>query len=278
MQFKWYHGYITPDQSNQLLQEQRERSFLLRASRVRVQEKIFSFVGKGGQIRNMKVIDDERNDLMTLFKLRTTEQAVDKMYELHKDLDFPVHRNDIRPAQMEIMQFDPLVCSICELQFDCEKKLTNHKNSHHIVKFCLNCNEFFQANNRQRHKDYCNKTKFACQLCDKTFNSRSNLQAHEKLHQMGRLSFSCDLCDKRFSCQETVASHKTRVHKLKIKCGFCPKMMNSVEARNQHEKLIHMNITDRQKKPLYDCDICQKLFVRPSSLKSHRRVHDVETS
>ena len=55
---------------------------------MRVQEKIFSFVGKGGQIRNMKVIDDERNDLMTLFKLRTTDQAVEKMYELHKGFRF----------------------------------------------------------------------------------------------------------------------------------------------------------------------------------------------
>ena len=273
MQYSWYHGYITPAQSNQLLQGQKEKSFLLRASRVRVQEKIFSFVGKGGKIRHMKVIDDGRNDFMKSFNLHTTAEAVEKMCELYKDLDYPVNREENQvPANMEIIQFDSLVCSICELQFDSEKKLTNHKNSH-IVKFCRNCHEFFQANNGQRHKDYCNNTKFPCQTCNMSFNSRSNLHSHVKLQGKCKLTFSCDLCDNRFSSQELVASHKTRVHKLRIKCDFCPKVMSTMEYKSQHEKLIHKKITERQK-PLYECDICKKPFVKPSNLKIHRRVHN----
>ena len=274
MQQTWYHGYITPARSKIILENQRDFSFLLRSSRVHVQEKIISYV-KGGQIRDIKVIDDERNDFFRYHKLRTTDESVEKMFECMKDLNYPVICEE-NQAHMEIMQFNPLVCSICEHEFSSSKQLTNHKNSLHILKYCLTCKEFFQANNRQRHKDYCNKTKFTCQQCNKTFNSRSNLQAHEKLHAKGKLAYSCDICDKRFTHVEMVASHKTRVHKLKIKCGFCPKMMTSVESKNQHEKLIHKRTTGRQRKPLYECNECQKCFVRPSSLQVHKRVHDVE--
>ena len=278
MQRDWYHGYLSPAQSDILLQDQRENSFLLRSSRVKVREKIFSFV-KGGKIRNIKVIDDTRNEFMQFFQIFTTEEAVEKMYECSRDFDYPVTREENQaPAPLEIMQFDPLVCSICECQFHTSTQLTNHKNSHHILKYCSTCNEFFQATNRQRHKDYCNKRKFTCQQCNVEFNSRTNLKSHEKLHAKGRLAFACDICDKRFSHVEMVESHKTSQHKLKIKCGFCPKMFTLVESKVQHEKLIHLRTTKRMRKPLYECDECGKCFVKPSTLKIHRRVHDDESN
>nr|XP_057932775.1 zinc finger protein 2-like isoform X2 [Doryrhamphus excisus] len=51
-------------------------------------------------------------------------------------------------------------------------------------------------------------TRLKCQHCDKTFNDRSNMKRHTRLHT-GEKPFQCSVCDKRFSLKTNWRLHMT---------------------------------------------------------------------
>ena len=76
-----------------------------------------------------------------------------------------------------------LSCSICSLKFEAPVQLEKHLRSH-------------------------TKSKpFQCAACNKSFVSKSNLSAHQRLHEGTALRYSCNQCDKKFSHPSEVKQH-----------------------------------------------------------------------
>ena len=120
-------------------------------------------------------------------------------------------------------------CPHCDRKFVREKAFLAHKSNYHneSVKVeagkkpllsCKLCGLKFEAP-VQMEKHMLSHTKakpFQCLVCNKGFVSKSNLSAHQRLHEGTALRYKCTLCDKKFSHRSEVKQHMV-VHTGNIK-------------------------------------------------------------
>ncbi len=105
---------------------------------------------------------------------------------------------------------------------------------------------------------------FSCTLCEKSFSTKSNMQAHIT-HVHHKTAFPCTLCDKSFSEKATVAKHVNAVH-LKLKpfsCTLCDKSFVVKSKLARHVDHVHHNIRN------FSCTLCDKSFAQKSHLNGH---------
>jgi hypothetical protein len=79
---------------------------------------------------------------------------------------------------------------------------------------------------------------FACNVCNKIFTRRYNLDTHRRVHT-GERPFSCKVCKKPFSQRSHLMRH------LRVHSGELP----------------------------FSCEVCKKMFSQRTHLKSHLRIH-----
>ncbi|XP_043654759.1 zinc finger protein 271 isoform X2 [Drosophila teissieri] len=115
---------------------------------------------------------------------------------------------------------------------------------------------------------------YKCNLCDKTFPSKSKCRRHYTTHT-GEKPFPCDICQKTFAQRASVKRHK-RIHTGErpashplYKCNLCDKTFPSKSRCRRHYN------SHTGEKP-FTCDICQKSFVQMASVKRHKRIHTGE--
>uniref|UniRef100_A0A8D8J9S6 Zinc finger protein 33A n=1 Tax=Culex pipiens TaxID=7175 RepID=A0A8D8J9S6_CULPI len=109
----------------------------------------------------------------------------------------------------------------------------------------------------QRHK---------CEVCHKTFQRKSNLVDHLRLHANVKL-FSCNYCDAAFVQSGNLKSHiRTHTQEKPFTCSDCGKAFSQSSALKTHMR-SHTNTRD------YICDICQKGFTNKSDLTKHKITH-----
>uniref|UniRef100_A0A1Q3F210 Putative c2h2-type zn-finger protein n=1 Tax=Culex tarsalis TaxID=7177 RepID=A0A1Q3F210_CULTA len=113
------------------------------------------------------------------------------------------------------------------------------------------------ANVFQRHE---------CEVCRKTFQRKSNLVDHLRLHANVKL-FSCNYCDAAFVQSGNLKSH-IRTHTLEkpFSCSSCGKKFSQSSALKTHMR-SHTNTRD------YICDVCNKGFTNKSDLTKHKITH-----
>ena len=85
---------------------------------------------------------------------------------------------------------------------------------------CDNENEIIEARkedseNKKTESLFTAKTKtreslFECDICKKSFYSKSNLKKHQKIHT-GEVPFECKICKKRFNQLIHLKTHESRV-------------------------------------------------------------------
>ena len=101
-----------------------------------------------------------------------------------------------------------------------------------------------------------------CNSCGKVI-SKNNLAVHLKTH--GDDSFRCQICDKRFKTKNNLNQH-VRSHQKPpdIKCPNCPILLHSKTALKLHVQTQHEQIK-------YNCEFCQAELTDLSNLKKHQK-------
>ncbi|XP_060657870.1 LOW QUALITY PROTEIN: gastrula zinc finger protein XlCGF52.1 [Drosophila nasuta] len=121
-----------------------------------------------------------------------------------------------------------------------------------------------------------NGLRYPCEVCSKSFASRHSLRYHvTSLHSTER-PFACELCDRRFVLRTQLNSH-ARMHtgetKPRIfKCNICAKTWPTKSDLRTH---MRSHDPDMSKRP-FKCDKCEKAFYTRGHLSSHNLVHTGE--
>ncbi|KAH8355276.1 hypothetical protein KR093_010008 [Drosophila rubida] len=118
--------------------------------------------------------------------------------------------------------------------------------------------------------------RYPCDVCAKSFASRHSLRYHvTSLHSTER-PFACELCDRRFVLRTQLNSH-ARMHTGEPKprifaCSDCGKTWPTKSDLRTH---MRSHDPDMSKRP-FKCDRCEKAFFTRGHLSSHHLVHTGE--
>lgn len=134
---------------------------------------------------------------------------------------------------------------------------------------CRNCYKCFPHDvTMKKHRWACTKERsFKCNLCDKSYRFKSELETHIKAHT-SEFPFVCtwDGCTKRFHKQNFLKKHIRFQHEKRgVTCPECGRVFAGFT-----QKKIHMAEEHGHDKP-FSCSQCPVSFVTRSLLNSHVR-------
>ena len=124
-----------------------------------------------------------------------------------------------------------------------------------------------------KNQNAVNKTvlQATCELCQKTFASKSTLKNHSNhVHQLLK-PHRCDYCEKSFHTPSHLKKHIASTHKVNCpqpeKCEMCEKFFKDKAGLKEHVKNIHNN------EQRYHCNICDEKFKYEVTFKKHFASH-----
>ncbi|XP_022371720.1 PR domain zinc finger protein 5 isoform X3 [Enhydra lutris kenyoni] len=211
-------------------------------------------------------------------------------------------RDALRRHQENVHAGDPkkkLICSVCNKKCSSASSLQEHRKIHEVFD-CQECmKKFISANQLKRHMiTHSEKRPYNCEICNKSFKRLDQVGAHKVIHSEDK-PYKCKLCGKGFAhrnvyknhkkthseerpfqCEECKALFRTPfslqrhllIHNSErtFKCHHCDATFKRKDTLNVHVQVVH----ERHKK--YRCELCNKAFVTPSVLRSHKKTHTGE--
>lgn len=112
------------------------------------------------------------------------------------------------------------------------------------------------------------KKVYPCQICNKIFRRKGDLQIHDRKHS-GLRPFECQICQKMFKSKSNLSKH-LEVHSgvKRFHCTECEKMFSTLSNLQSHQ------ITHSGQKE-FECHICLKHFSLKGNLTKHIKKHDM---
>ena len=168
-------------------------------------------------------------------------------------------------------------CHHCGKVIKRKRDLTVHMRIHLTDTKEFKCDlcgkEFLERKNLNTHTiSFCSKiaikTKFDCEVCHRTYSSKTSFNYHKKHHSIDPTK--CTYCDYECKYAAGLARHIKGVHlKENIKCEHCSAEFNENRKLKAHQRQTHFKITE------FRCHLCYKVF-NSNILRSHhiRTVHE----
>ncbi|CAH0730946.1 unnamed protein product, partial [Brenthis ino] len=165
-------------------------------------------------------------------------------------------------------------CRQCEDTVSTAEELSDHIKTKHTLN-CSECGEKFKGKHTLRthimrihssHRD------FTCDICAKTFNTKSRLESHITSHNVAiakKLSY-CTICQVQYKNIYVYRNHlkNSKNHSERLyHCKECNKKFASKVYWKKHYDFYHL------KKSPFKCESCNKLFMSDWRLKNHRQKH-----
>ena len=135
-------------------------------------------------------------------------------------------------------------CTICHWKFKIRQHLTRHMLSHTDEK------------------------RFECEVCGKTFNRKSNMKNHRKIHA----GYTCEKCNQHFTSLKDYRAHEEE--------DKCPKLSEPQSAlvpvnsdAQKDTAIVPKKITKSadSKGQIFRCNICNTMYGYQAGLKRHMR-------
>lgn len=196
-------------------------------------------------------------------------------------------------------------CSLCSAIFAATDKLLAHHESHHAdVSYCCNLcyKEFPSLEVATRHKNFCKASfrEMKCPLCDQTFAFEEPFNLHiaknhtQKEVQRNKIRKLCLVCNKSFMSQDQLDAHSI-IHAENYECYICKCKLSNAEKLREHMKghrpttvtphnvctycgreypykthlVAHIRQHSEKK-----CEVCSKVFTNTNLYDNHMYVHE----
>ena len=198
------------------------------------------------------------------------------MFDTKMPLQFLANDREIedqkRPrskSKLDILTETMIECEEEQQMDSCEQELSQPAAQMTIFECEICSRKFKNGDLYKKHVKTHSKAKaqHRCVECGKVFTSKSNMQAHLKLHFESK-TFSCPHCAKEFKGKKSLLEHVSTKHnnEKKFPCSHCTEFFSSRHLKNVHERLHN---GERG----FICDQCGDSFATAQGLSHHKSKH-----
>ncbi|XP_014481425.1 PREDICTED: zinc finger protein 236-like isoform X2 [Dinoponera quadriceps] len=221
------------------------------------------------------------------------EQATIDIYDELAAAQSTLRKSLGRPKKTVVLTSNaqPLKCDICRQEFTKQTLYRRHMENHAEEKphRCPKCPASFNIpTNFTLHMATHNTGDPKCPECGRKYARMASLKSHMLLHEKEENLF-CTECEDAFSTKTQLDAH-LKLHGEKWasedvrKCKLCNKQfvqpaLYRLHIRGhyrQQTKIVKQTKRGAKHKTMYKCTICLKSFQKPSQLMRHIRVHTGE--
>ena len=161
-------------------------------------------------------------------------------------------------------------CSYCEYSSDHKHDLIKHERTHTGEKpfKCKHCDKLFaQRRHLVRHeRSHTGEKPYSCKKCNKPFARSDSYKIHEKKCQdLNVTEIEEDLSTEKSICEKAFEKYK-KIHNDSHQIGSHDKKASKTSKVNTSE-IFYV------REESIKCNVCDKVFVNPTSLEIHKWVH-----
>ena len=239
---------------------------------------------------------DENN---SNFKCQLCERIFDDLDFLN--LHLRVAHNRKNRAGNSILKVAKFNCENCSKSFSTNGMLSRHVESKICQKSfqkmpekpmvpqikCSSCeNSFWDTYTFKKHYESVHPKQFRCDICDDTFETKSNLVSHKKLHKKESSEKSIHtekVFESEIKIEESIAQNlKNRLANsilsvTKFNCDACGKSFSTTGMLSRHieSKICQKTfekMPEKQMLPQFKCNSCQNSYWDSYTLKKHYEI------
>ncbi|XP_058449880.1 zinc finger protein 883-like [Malaya genurostris] len=203
-------------------------------------------------------------------------------------MQLKIHENMIHGANHKIKLSEQkesvIICEICGHKFSHKGKLNDHIQRVHLkigIPKCDICSKTFTTRSSlERHMiSHSDVKPYACDQCDQSYRRLLLLRQHKSLVHEGKNPHVCTECGKEYRGSQALYFHRLKVHLGRQRpksrharseiCKLCNDPFPKLSALAEHIKQEH----DNEKYPFIQCAECPKTFLSAQKLSQHKPIH-----